>query len=65
MALRKSDMKRMTLRACGVLIDRLLVRNHGSRLAVATVALLGWTLLGPAVPRAWPLEWSSARMELS
>jgi len=46
-------MKRMTLRTCEVLIDCLLVRNHGSRLAVATVALLGLTLLGPAVPRAW------------
>ena len=46
-------MKRMTLRACEVLIDCLLVCNHGSRLAVATVALLGLTLLGPTVPRAW------------
>ena len=46
-------MKRKTLRACEVLIDCLLVRNHRSRLAVATVALLGLTLLGPTVPRAW------------
>ncbi len=46
-------MKRMILRACAVLTDCSLVCNYGSRLAVATVALLGLTLLGPAVPGAW------------
>jgi len=46
-------MKRMTLRACGVLIDCLSVCNRGSRLAVATVALLGLTLLGPGALRVW------------
>jgi hypothetical protein len=30
-----------------------LICNHRSRLAIATIALLGLTLLGPAVPRAW------------
>jgi len=46
-------MKRMTLRACGVLVDRMSGCNQGSRLVVAAVALLGLTLLGPAVPRSW------------
>jgi hypothetical protein len=46
-------MTRLAMRACGVFSDRLLVCNHRSRLAVATVALLGLTLLGPAMPQAW------------
>jgi len=45
-------MRRLGLRAFRVFVDYLLVCNHGSRLAVATVALLGLTLLGPTVPRA-------------
>jgi len=48
-------MRRMASRVCGVFNDCLLGCNHRSRLAVATVALLGLMLLGSAVPRAWLL----------
>jgi len=46
-------MRHAAPQACGVFGDRLLVCSHRSRLVVATVALLGLTLLGPAMPRAW------------
>jgi hypothetical protein len=46
-------MRRTALRVCRVFNDALLVCNHRPRLVVATVALLGLALLGPAVPRAW------------
>lgn len=46
-------MRRLTFRACSVFSDCALVSNRRSRLVVATVALLGLTLLGPAMPRAW------------
>jgi len=39
--------------AWGAFNDCLLICNHRSRLAIVTIALLGLTLLGPAVPRAW------------
>jgi hypothetical protein len=41
------------MRVHGIFSNCAKVCNHGSRLAVATVALLGLTLLGSAVPRAW------------
>jgi hypothetical protein len=37
----------------GVYSQRRLVCNQRSTLAVSTIVLLGLTLLGPAVPRAW------------
>lgn len=46
-------MRHTAPRACGVFGESLLVCNHRPRLVVATVALLGLTLLGPAMPRAW------------
>jgi hypothetical protein len=46
-------MKRLTMRVFGVFSNDAVVCNRRATLAVATVALLGLTLLGSAVPRAW------------